>query len=125
MVGGDFAIPTPWMTVKREARQFHFDDDRVDDYALIRRSAGAARPVSGPLSVASAEVRQITRQGSRFVGFAPDRGLTKTFLGRAGYTIDTNRICVRSRGAPERRWELDQDSNIPRLLVSIGAPPLT
>ena len=23
--------------------------------------------------------------------FAPDRGLTKTFLGRAGYTIDANR----------------------------------
>ena len=25
------------------------------------------------------------------VSFAPERGLTKAFLGRAGYTIDTNR----------------------------------
>ena len=36
--------------------------------------------------------------------FAPDRGLTKTFLGRAGYTIDTNRsvalqTVVRQNGA--------------------------
>ena len=33
----------------------------------------------------------ITNHGSRAATVAPDRGLTKTFLGRAGYTIDTNR----------------------------------
>jgi len=33
----------------------------------------------------------ITQNGSRAATFAPDRGLTKTVLGRAGYTIDTNR----------------------------------
>jgi len=33
----------------------------------------------------------ITRSGTRAATFEPDRGLTKTFLGRAGYTIDANR----------------------------------
>jgi hypothetical protein len=33
----------------------------------------------------------ITKRGSRIATFAPDRGLTQTFLGRAGYTLDANR----------------------------------
>ena len=44
MIGGDFAVPTPWITVKGEIAQFHFDDDRVDDYLLyvvqLERQAG-------------------------------------------------------------------------------------
>jgi hypothetical protein len=89
MVGGDFAVPTPWMTVKGEVAQFSFDDDRVDDYALyvlqLERQTGEWSIVGGYAGEA------ITDRGTASVGFAPDRGLTKTFLGRAGYTIDANR----------------------------------
>lgn len=89
MVGGDFAVPTPWATVKGEAAQFDFHDDRVDDYLLyvvqLERQAGEWFFVGGY----AGEV--ITDRGSRSIGFAPDRGLTRTVLGRAGYTIDANR----------------------------------
>lgn len=89
MAGGDFAVPTPWIAVRGEIAQFHFDDDRVDDYLLyvvqLERQAGEWFFVGGYAGEA------ITDRGARSVGFAPDRGLTKTFLGRAGYTIDTNR----------------------------------
>src|SRR5207237_2584754 len=45
----------------------------------------------------------ITHHGLRAADFAPDRGLTKTLLGRAGYTIDANRniafeAAVRQKG---------------------------
>jgi hypothetical protein len=89
MAGGDFAFPTPWLTVKGEAAHFNFDDDRVDDYVLyvvqLERQSGEWFFVGGYAGEA------ITETGTRPPGFAPDRGLTKTFLGRAGYTIDANR----------------------------------
>jgi hypothetical protein len=89
MVGGDFAVPTPWVTIKGELAQFGFDDPRIDDYFLyvvqLERQAGEWFFVGGYASEA------ITERGTGSVGFAPDRGLTKTFLGRAGYTIDANR----------------------------------
>jgi hypothetical protein len=88
-VGGDFAFPTPWLIVKGEAAQFNFDDDRVDDYFLyvvqLERQAGEWLFVGGYAGEA------VTERGTQSFGFAPDRGLTKTFLGRAGYTIDANR----------------------------------
>jgi hypothetical protein len=92
MMGGDFAIPTPWLTMKGEVAQFNFDDDRVDDflqYVLqLERQSGEWFFVGGYAGEA------ITNNGTRSAGFAPDRGLTKTFLGRAGYTIDANRSIV-------------------------------
>jgi hypothetical protein len=89
MVGGDFAVPTPWITVKGEAAQFTFNDQRVDDYFLyviqLERQSGEWFFVGGYAGEA------ITNRGTMSAGFAPDRGLTKTLLARAGYTIDTNR----------------------------------
>ena len=89
MAGGDFALPTPWLTVKGEVAQFNSNDDRVDDYFLyvlqLERQSGEWFFAGGYAGEA------ITERGTRPGGFAPDRGLTKTFLGRAGYTIDANR----------------------------------
>ena len=89
MVGGDFAVPTPWLTVKGEVAQFNSDDDRMDDYfqyvLQLERQSGEWFFVGGYAGEA------IIDRGTQSVGFAPDRGLTKTFLGRAGYTIDANR----------------------------------
>jgi hypothetical protein len=102
MAGGDVAIPTPLFTVKAEAAHFSSSDARADEYGLyvlqLERQSGEWFFVGGY----AGEV--ITKHGSRASDFAPDRGLTKTFLGRAGYTIDANRsvafeTAVRQNGA--------------------------
>jgi hypothetical protein len=89
MAGGDIAAPTRWFTLKGEAAYFGSTDQRADQYALyvaqVERQAGEWSFVGGY----AGEV--IIRYGLRTADFAPDRGLTKTFLGRAGYTIDANR----------------------------------
>ena len=89
MAGGDVAVPTPLFTVKAEAAHFSSSDERADEYGLyvlqLERQAGEWFFVGGYAGEA------ITHRGSRTATFAPDRGLTQTFLGRAGYTIDANR----------------------------------
>jgi hypothetical protein len=89
MIGGDFAIPTRFFTVKAEGAHFGSSDDRADEYALyvlqLERQSGEWFFVGGYAGEA------VTRRGSSAAEFAPDRGLTKTFLGRAGYTLDANR----------------------------------
>jgi hypothetical protein len=89
MAGGDVAIPTALFTVKGEAAHFSSSDERADEYALyviqLERQSGEWFFVGGYAGEA------VTRKGTRAADFAPDRGLSKTFLGRAGYTIDTNR----------------------------------
>jgi len=89
MAGSDFAIPTRFFTVKGEAAHFSSTDDRADEYALyviqLERQTGEWFFVGGYAGEA------ITHHGSRAADFAPDRGLTRTFVGRAGYTIDSNR----------------------------------
>jgi hypothetical protein len=61
----------------------------VDEYALyviqLERQMGEWFFVGGYAGEA------VTRHGTQSIDFAPDRGLTKTILGRAGYTIDANR----------------------------------
>jgi hypothetical protein len=89
MVGGDGAVPLQWLTVKGEVAYFMSPDARVEEYVLyvlqLERQAGEWFLVGGYAGEA------VTRDAAEPTGFAPDRGLTKTILGRAGYTIDTNR----------------------------------
>lgn len=90
MVGGDVAVPTALFTVKGESAYFRSTDPRQDEYALyvvqLERQTGEWFFVGGYAGEA------ITRNRVAFTStFAPDRGLTKTLLGRAGYTIDANR----------------------------------
>lgn len=101
MAGGDIAIPLRWMTVKAEAAHFSTTDDRVDEYALyvvqLERQVGEWFLLGGYAG------ETITRRGTLPLDFAPDRGFTKTILGRGGYTIDANRniafeMAVRQNG---------------------------
>lgn len=89
MAGGDIVIPTRWLSVKGEAAYFSSTDDRADEYALyviqLERQSGEWFFVGGYAGEA------VTHKGTRAADFAPDRGLTKTLLARAGYTIDANR----------------------------------
>jgi hypothetical protein len=88
MAGGDAAIPLSSVTIKGEAAFFGSSDSRADEYWLyviqLERQKGEWVFVGGY----SGEVVTKSRGGT---SFAPDRGLSKAFLGRAGYTIDTNR----------------------------------
>ena len=101
MAGGDVAVPLRWVTVKAEAAHFNTTDHRADEYALyvlqLERQVGEWFFLGGYAGEA------ITRRGTLPADFAPDRGFTKTFLGRGGYTIDANRniafeMAVRQNG---------------------------
>jgi hypothetical protein len=101
MAGGDVAVPLRWVTLKAEAAHFSTTDDRADEYALyvlqLERQVGEWFFLGGYAGEA------ITRRGTLPVNFAPDRGFTKTLLGRGGYTIDANRniafeMAVRQNG---------------------------
>jgi hypothetical protein len=88
MYGGDAAVPFRWLTLKTEAAYFTTPDPRVDQYAQyviqLERQSGEWSFIGGYAGEA------ITDHGTS-ADFAPDRGITKTFLGSAHYTIDTNR----------------------------------
>jgi len=101
MVGGDAAFPTPLFTVKGESGYFRTNDQRVDDYVLyviqVERQSGEWFFVGGYAGEATTRhgqpaVYNFQQDSISFTSnFAPDRGLTRTFLGRAGYTVDANR----------------------------------
>jgi hypothetical protein len=88
MVGGDGALPLAWFTVKGEAAWLTTTSSTADDVVLyvvqLERQSGELSLVGGYAGEA------VTTRRSAFT-FAPDRGLTRSFLGRATYTIDANR----------------------------------
>jgi len=88
MYGGDAAWPLKWLTVKGEIGYFTSTDPRADQYGeyviQVERQRGEWLFIGGYAG------EFVTRRGGE-VSFAPDRGLTKSVLGRASYTIDPNR----------------------------------
>jgi hypothetical protein len=99
--GTDAAVPTRWFTLKGEAAYFtsretgsqsldtvqdaHADAAVTDDYVLyvvqVERQTGEWVIVAGYAGEAVT-----TRRSS--ASFAPDRGMTRSIVGRASYTID-------------------------------------
>jgi hypothetical protein len=101
MIGGDAAVPLRWFTVKAEAGGFSTSSQTSDDVILyviqLERQSGELSLVGGY----AGEV--VTARRSQFE-FAPDRGLTRAFLGRAAYTLGPTRevsieAAVRQNGA--------------------------
>lgn len=86
--GAELAIPARWFTVKGEAEYFRARDTRSDDFVLyviqLERQSGEWVFVAGYAGEA------ITNDRGSLV-FAPDRGLARSFVGRASYTIDPRR----------------------------------
>ncbi len=111
MYGGDVAVPLRWFTVKGEAAYFTSSTPTADEYALyviqLERQTGEWVFVGGYAGEA------VTRRRAE-LDFAPDRGLAKTFLGRASYNLDANRTvafeaAVRQNGAGMYgKWEYTQ-----------------
>jgi hypothetical protein len=89
MIGGDLAIPLPLVAIKGEAAWFQSPDRRTDNYFLyvvqLERQAGEWFFVGGYGGEA------VTEKGRQAADFNPERGLTRTILARASYTIDPNR----------------------------------
>ena len=90
MVGGDAAVPLRWLTVKGEAAYFASSSPTTDEYVLyviqLERQSGEWVFVGGYAGEVVTNARSTTP-----VTFAPDRGMTESFVGRASYTIDVNR----------------------------------
>jgi len=86
--GGDIAIPTKLFTVKGEAAYFTSTSPTTDEYVLyvvqLERQTGEWVFVGGY----AGDV--VTEHRAAFT-FAPDRGLTRSIIGRGSYTIDANR----------------------------------
>jgi hypothetical protein len=99
--GADAAVALRWFTVKVEASYVTSPSAATDEYALyvlqLERQTGEWAFVGGYTG------EHVT--GRRVpLSFAPDRGLTRAFVGRASYTIDPNRslafdAVVRRNGA--------------------------
>ncbi len=101
MYGADAALPLRWLTVKAEAGYFTSATPESDHYALyvlqLERQAGEWSFVAGYAGQA------IVEHGTA-IAYSPERGLSRSLVGRAAYTIDTNRsleieTVVRQNGA--------------------------
>lgn len=88
MYGADVAVPTRWATLKGETALVRSPDGQSDEYLLYvvqaERQTGEWNLLAGYAGewVTTRRVAQT---------FAPDRGLTKSVVARASYTVDANR----------------------------------
>ncbi|MBM3770733.1 MAG: hypothetical protein FJW27_05495 [Acidimicrobiia bacterium] len=88
MYGGDVALPTRWVTLKGEAAFFATSTPGTDEFVLF--VAQAERQMGEWLLIGGYAGSVVTRAGGTAT-FAPDRGTTRSFIGRASYTIDSTR----------------------------------
>ena len=88
MYGADAAWPLRWLTVKGEVGYFTSRREAATEYGVfvlqLERQTGEWFLVGGYAG------EFVTSAGAD-LEFSPERGLGKTFLGRASYTIDANR----------------------------------
>lgn len=84
LIGADVVKPLPWFTLKAEAAYYASNTAQADEYGLyviqLERLVGEWTFIGGYIG------EMITRERDPF-DFAPDRGLARSFVGRAGYTI--------------------------------------
>lgn len=88
LYGADAAVPLRWFTLKAEAAYFTTATLEADEYVLY--VIQAERQWGEWFFVGGYAGEAVTERNSPF-DFAPDRGLTRAFLGRANYTIDATR----------------------------------
>lgn len=88
LYGADTAVPLKWFTVKAEAAYFTSSNRATDEFLLyviqLERQQGEWSFVGGYAG-------EYVTASRNPLFFAPDRGIARTFLGRASYTIDAAR----------------------------------
>jgi hypothetical protein len=86
--GVDAAVPVRWFTIKGEAAYFTSASPNTDEYVLyvlqLERQSGEWLFVGGYAGEAVTARRAL-------LTFAPDRGMSRSIVARASYTIDPNR----------------------------------
>ena len=86
--GADIAVPVGPVTLKSEAAYFHSQDPAADRYLIyvlqLERQSGEWSFVGGYSGL-------VVTRATPTPTFDAERGLTRAFVGRASYTIDTNR----------------------------------
>ena len=88
MAGADAAVPLDWFTAKGEVACIASRDGRSDDYVIY---VVQAERQFGELFVVLGYAGEVITAERAPSGFAFDRALTRSLLGRASYTIDTTR----------------------------------
>ncbi len=89
LYGADAAVPLRWLTVKGEAAYFTSSTPGAEEYAIY--VIQVERQVKEFSFVAGYAGDVVTRVSTNPFQFAPDRGFARSFVGRAGWTIDANR----------------------------------
>jgi hypothetical protein len=89
LYGADVAVPLPWFTVKSEAAYLTSATPGAQEYALY--VVQVERFVREWSFVGGYAGSHTTREPATPLQFAADRGFAKSFVGRAGLTIDANR----------------------------------
>ena len=84
MGGADAAVPLRWFTVKGEIGALFTTSGAADDVVMYVLQVERQ---SGELNVVAGYAGEIIIERRSTFDFAPDRGLTRAFLGRAGYTV--------------------------------------
>lgn len=101
MYGADAAVPTGWFTLKLEAAYVASPSEATDEYVLyvieIERQTG-----EWLLDVGYAG--DVATSSRALFAFAPDRGVARSIIGRAAYTVDPQRT-VALEGAVRQRGE--------------------
>jgi hypothetical protein len=87
-IGGDASVPLRWFTVKGEAAYFRSDSTIADNVVIY---VIQLERQSGELSLVGGYAGEVVTEDRSSQIFSPERGLTRSFLGRASYTIDANR----------------------------------
>ena len=84
--GADAALPLPWFTIKGEAA--YVTSPTSDEYVLYVLQLERQR---GEWLFLGGYVGEVTTRTRATLSFAPDRGLSRSLIARASYTIDANR----------------------------------
>jgi hypothetical protein len=88
MIGGDAAIPSGFLTWKLEAAYMMSPKHETEEYVLY--AIEVERQVGEWLLDVGYAGDAVTNSLA-YVGFAPDRGVAKSIIGRAAYTVDPRR----------------------------------
>jgi hypothetical protein len=89
LYGGDAAVPLRWLTIKGEAAYFTTSTPGAEEYVLY--VIQLERMVKEWSFVGGYAGESVTQSAVNPLAFAPDRGFARSFVGRAGLTIDVNR----------------------------------
>ncbi len=86
--GADAAMPLRWFTVKGEVAYFTSPTPGADEYFQY---VVEMEHIKGEWSFVGGYAGEYVTNKRTTLDFAPDRGIARAFIGRAGYTIDATR----------------------------------